>query len=287
LRTLSATQDQVRELKNKVNVCAKLSSVKKIAIDLEEFKSSINHELYKKTEVDQMIEQNMNQIASDYLTKSKFLKYTTDQSNVVDRCKSDINSNMLKIKEIESKESGLDAKIQENKKELTLKETIDECDKIRATFDSYCQYRHLKELYNQVMPEIENFNHHLQTFKGQIEEQRLIIRRFDEVMLSKASKFNLEQIETEFKKHLIVTEYDEYRQKVKKMDRCILHFLYADFMSMINKINKNIEKSNDEIHRTKDKLKQGIVVANQKLGSNFRTEMQLNLQKGILSRVSM
>ena len=66
--------------------------------------------------------------------------------------------------------------------QISLRETIEEVDLVKAKFEEYCAFRHLKDLYNKVMPVMEAFEVKLAKFNREIEQHRLVVRRFDEVM---------------------------------------------------------------------------------------------------------
>jgi hypothetical protein len=71
-----------------------------------------------------------------------------------------------------------------------------EIDKIWINFDKYCMYDDLKDLYMKTVPEIAKFEVKLEEFSKDIEKQTQILRRFDEILLEKASKGNLSDFQT-------------------------------------------------------------------------------------------
>ena len=47
--------------------------------------------------------------------------------------------------------------LRNNSENIELKETKEEVDLIRNKFENYCSYKHLKDLYNKVIPAIQGF----------------------------------------------------------------------------------------------------------------------------------
>ena len=115
------------------------------------------------------------------------------------------------------------------------------------------------------MPAIQGFEENIRSFNHDLEQQKLVVRRFDEVILEKASKFHLQNLEDKLGYYLSITQHNEYTNSVQRN---------------MEEINSRLEAAQMEIQQLRDQVKQDITVANKQLGSNFRTEMELNLQKG-------
>ena len=117
-----------------------------------------------------------------------------------------------------------------------------EIDKIWIHFDKYCMYDDLKDLYLKTVPEIAKFEVKLEEFARDIERQTQILRRFDELMLDKASKGNLSDFQTNIERKYTPLENftkhrDEMKEKTEKMREQL-----AEVNEMIDILGKQITK---------------------------------------------
>lgn len=71
---------------------------------------------------------------------------------------------------------------------------VEEAKQIWNNFGRYALYEDLKELYQKTVPEIKRFEERLVNFSVDMTKADSIMRRFDEVMLEKASKVDLREI---------------------------------------------------------------------------------------------
>jgi NhaP-type Na+/H+ and K+/H+ antiporter len=154
--------------------------------------------------------------------------------------------------------------IKANKEEISLKETIEEVDFVKSKFQEYCAYKHLKDLYNKVMPVVENFEVKLGRFNREIEQHRLVIRRFDEVMLEKASKFRLKQLENEFCKYLMKNDFEDSKTILK---------------NRIEQLTDQMAEYDEKLQHLKSKVKERIDKEVQRVGVNFRNDINVQLEK--------
>jgi predicted nuclease with TOPRIM domain len=72
--------------------------------------------------------------------------------------------------------------------ELELKMPMTEQKKIYDFFKKYAQYKDLKDLYKKTVPEISKFEDKLAEFYTEVEKMKMIMTRFDEVLVNKANK---------------------------------------------------------------------------------------------------
>ena len=60
--------------------------------------------------------------------------------------------------------------------------------------EEFCKYTDLKELYDKVIPPIQNFEEVMDQLEKDMMTNKQIIMRFDEVLTQKASKISVQQI---------------------------------------------------------------------------------------------
>jgi len=65
---------------------------------------------------------------------------------------------------------------------------ITEGKKIYDHFKKYATYKDLKDLYKKTVPAISGFEDKLSEYYTEIEKTKLIMARFDEVLVNKANK---------------------------------------------------------------------------------------------------
>ena len=66
--------------------------------------------------------------------------------------------------------------------------------------NDYCSYEDLTVLENKCIPPIEGYGKVLMAYKQEIEQMKGLIERFDEVMLTKASKMSIIDVEKQLGK---------------------------------------------------------------------------------------
>jgi hypothetical protein len=65
---------------------------------------------------------------------------------------------------------------------------MSESKKIYDFFKKYAQYKDLKDLYKKTVPAISSFEDKLSEYYTEQEKMKLIMSRFDEVLVNKANK---------------------------------------------------------------------------------------------------
>jgi len=65
--------------------------------------------------------------------------------------------------------------------------------------EQLCKYDDLKILYNKVVPAVQGFEENMIVLERDVETFKQIVNRFDEVILQKASKISLTNLEVEMK----------------------------------------------------------------------------------------
>jgi hypothetical protein len=71
---------------------------------------------------------------------------------------------------------------------------LDDGDRLWNNFRKYCKFDDLKDLYSKTVPEIQKFEQKIIDFTQEMEKNKFMIRRFDEVLSEKASKLNIKEV---------------------------------------------------------------------------------------------
>jgi len=114
-----------------------------------------------------------------------------------------------------------------------------ETDKIRDHFTKFWSYEHLQDLKNQVEPMVELVGVRLNQYQMNHEKNSAIIQRFDEVLLEKASKFNLEEIRQEMKQYISIEGFDIFKKD--------LNSKHDDIQNEIKHTSGLISKMKDQV----------------------------------------
>lgn len=78
--------------------------------------------------------------------------------------------------------------------EMHRKLTVQDGKRIWRHFQRFAEYNDLKLLYNKFMPELARFEQKILDFSLQVDQIKLIIRRFDETVTQKADKNSIDMI---------------------------------------------------------------------------------------------
>ena len=106
--------------------------------------------------------------------------------------------------------------IDELRDQLDSKLSREEGSRLWGNFSRFAVYDDLKELYQRCLPAISKFEDQLQDFVTDSAKLKLVVRRFDEVISTKVSKFQLAEfqttVETEYALKADVAERDMARK---------------------------------------------------------------------------
>ena len=84
---------------------------------------------------------------------------------------------------------------------------------IKNDLKNFCEYKDLKELYSKVMPPLQQMGEDLATLETNMNHNREIIRRFDEVLLDKASKVAVQEVYEYVARFLEKTPFEEHLEE--------------------------------------------------------------------------
>lgn len=84
-------------------------------------------------------------------------------------------------------------------------------DSLKKNFDNCIQYRHLSAHKEYIDPIVEDWKNKMSAYTEELLKTREIIRRFDEIMLNKANKFEIERYRAELKNYVTIENLNEYK----------------------------------------------------------------------------
>ena len=76
-------------------------------------------------------------------------------------------------------------------------------------FDNYCAFEHLQETREIVMPMVGKFSTRIDEFELLNQQTQEIVSRFDEILLSKASKYDVKMAKEEFDNYTLKSKFNE------------------------------------------------------------------------------
>ena len=246
-----------------------MSNVKSIEEHVSQLKDHIDEHVYSKNIIDGLFKDTESAFQKDFVKNLDFHHYQSKQIDVIDNCKSSIKSIEKTLQAVDKEFEKQSSRIKRNSEEILLRETIAEVDWIREKFNEYCAYRHLKDLYNKVMPAIQGFERNVHDFNKEIEQQKEMIRRFDEILGSKASKFNIDEINVNLRNYL---KWEVHSKTWNTIDK------------RMESISKDIKDINDDIDEMNERITQEIKSAVNKVGTTLKAELKRNTDKGNINK---
>ena len=92
--------------------------------------------------------------------------------------------------------------LKEIKAELKNKSNTEEVLKLWKNFQNFAEYQDLRDLYSKVIPEIQRFEDKMQEMLNEQAKTSLIVKRFDEVLIEKASKQQIRELKLELEEYV-------------------------------------------------------------------------------------
>jgi len=80
-----------------------------------------------------------------------------------------------------------------------------------SNFDNCIQFEHLQQHKTYIDPIVKDCKEKVEIFTQDLHDTRLIIRRFDEVILNKSSKFEVDNLRTELNDFLKNVDFEKYK----------------------------------------------------------------------------
>ena len=89
--------------------------------------------------------------------------------------------------------------------------------KLWKNFDHFAVYEDMKDLYQKTIPQISKFDDKLNSFKVELNQEKEIMRRFDEILCTKATRTAMEsQFIEVYEVVATKTELKEWKEQVEK-----------------------------------------------------------------------
>ena len=104
----------------------------------------------------------------------------------------------------------------------------------------YGTLKELAKLDRTVTSEIEALRKRINEFSLEWEQNKSIIRRFDEVICSKASKITLENVDLKFQNYPTNEDFEEYQNEISDKIKQYAK-IYKNVDDRMNKIQKSME----------------------------------------------
>ncbi|CDW74827.1 UNKNOWN [Stylonychia lemnae] len=156
----------------------------------------------------------------------------------------------------------IQAQFQTLSQEVKQRTTQEETSRLWKNFQTYAEYNDLKELYNKVVPEVQKFEESLLDLNRECRKTQEIVRRFDEVILDKASKQNI-------------------RELYKKLDDYVERDLFIDYKADNNVKFQNFNNKQAKLEESLDYLGKNINKDIIQVVKKEMTQQGIKLQTGL------
>ncbi|CAI2385048.1 unnamed protein product [Moneuplotes crassus] len=193
-----ATKEEVAKLKAYLKLYVKTDDFGATQNSIDALKESMHNDYFVKSDVSQMLESVKEEMLSkthqkqSYFENTVFEKFENQQSYIKENA-SNIGKVNVELKKIHKM-------IGKIRKELLEKATFSDIEKVYQEMDKYCMYQHLEDLEAQVTPQIQTFSESVHQFGEKIIQIENIVQRFDEILLTKASKVTMESLKDTLRK---------------------------------------------------------------------------------------
>ncbi|CAI2383375.1 unnamed protein product [Moneuplotes crassus] len=233
-------------------------TIKQKSDELQIFADSVKENYPSREEIEEIINKIHEQNTKNFVLKKDFTDDLQKASEEVKECREFAEK---KIKE-------LNLKITNSQDSIKKRATIDQLDQTNKTIETLSSKKDFeifqKKIRTEIVPRIRSCEDDLLKFLTQLEQNKEIIRRFDEIMSTKANKVSLDPI-----KH--------------QVDQCLK-------ASMFNENLKQFEDRFQAHHAVVDDLKQQFEALNKVVGieifsavkkgiKEVRNEMKMNNSK--------
>lgn len=202
-------------------------------------------------------------------SESSYLK-----QNLFEENRKQIDIKFYNLKEsVESSKKAIDKNLsilKDLEQDVDLKSDRIEVDKIKIMLEDFCKYTDLKALYDKVVPNLQKLEEDLDDLNRDMLTNKEIIRRFDEVMTTKASKITVQRLELLMNDYLTVTQFNSF-EKTQDQKHHEVKLNLVDFENKLHDISQmaeceirdNIkEKFVEAMHNIKQEIKHQVTQAN-------------------------
>lgn len=192
------------------------------------------------------VDSEINSLFAD--TQRRFNHYATktELNDNISVIKDDINTILSKIstaaEDLQTMKTYSDLFNNKLKTKIEYNDLKSEVDKINEKFINCCSYDHIKKIEDKIDPFIEKVRKQVESFEVDNIKSKEILRRFDEVLWEKASKFNLEQIQLEFKNYIHNQQFEAFKEHLKEFQHS-LHLRIDSTKSDVHQAKIEIQKA--------------------------------------------
>ena len=193
---------------------ARKDAVEEISLKIKDMEEQL--ELRAKTD---NVDQQFDTLKTDIDARIAILATKEDLDYDLKRQDFSLQKHIKKVREEIKSLKELEGKIAEFALKLnhySLKSEInDKVKQVWKHFDKYCSFDHIINFKAEMEPRMQRCESLVGDFKLEIINNQKIIRRFDEVLLEKASKFSIEQIYQKLSDYMLVSDFEVYKQDCK------------------------------------------------------------------------
>lgn len=184
-----------------------------------ELQSEVNTKFVSFEQMGEEIQKVCETLQDTFLKRSKYDDYTQDIDRKLAAMRSQEQKAIAGVNDLNAFVETLQQRIYK-KVDIKAMDALVEC---QAKF---VVYEDLKDLYNKVMPPLEEFDREIQEISNKQEQQREVIQRYDVVMTDKASKFSVTDLELQCrKKYAEIVDLEEHQsssnQKMTSMKQAV------------------------------------------------------------------
>lgn len=162
----------------------------------------VKEEYYTKHEVYEKFKE----LNTQFTHQKTFNEFQYENKAILGKLSSNSNDQQKKIKKLEKESLDL-------QKKMKTKFEESEGAKIWEEFEKYCRFQDLKDLYGKIVPEMKKFEDNMIEMSKEYEQSKEIIRRYDEVLMEKASKTAIKGIHENFKEYLESKKFKKFEQE--------------------------------------------------------------------------
>jgi len=127
-----------------------------------------------------------------------------------------VREEIKELKQLEGKITDFALKLNKYSSKAEVNEKVKE---VWKNFDKCCSYDHIIEFKREMEPRMVEWESNVADYKLDLISNQQIIRRFDEVITTKASKFSIDKLYEKFQDYHKLEKFDEYVKESKKLHR--------------------------------------------------------------------
>ncbi|CAI2387474.1 unnamed protein product [Moneuplotes crassus] len=231
------------------------AKVENIKEDLEE-RAKVD---YVKNQVESLSNE-LKEVISDLATRDSVSQTITIIESKIKKVKRDLKNELDRLYEFNERIE----QIKENSKSFIQKGQFDARTKMinnrLKKIDDCCKFQDLQDHANQIEPLVTQCRRSLEEYRADNKRQKDIIARFDEVLLEKASKFSVEQLEIKLEDYSLKTDLSDlmnqlniktnenknYIKEVQYLTNNKLDKSHRDFKQRINDMEKALRVRTQE-----------------------------------------